>query len=127
MVNTQQCIKKCKTNDIKLKNCIVKFIKIKTEEEQSKNNEINEITVEDMILENIEDDLTSGEFNTSDIDGGQDDIIEEKNLKITLSTSKNQKNNTKNQNVTSIELGECEILLREYYKLDDEQILYIKK
>ena len=127
MVNTQQCIKKCKTNDIKLKNCIVKFIKIKTEEEQSKNNEINEITVEDMILENIEDDLTSGEFNTSDIDGGQDDIIEEKNLKVTLSTSKNQKNNTKNQNVTSIELGECENLLREYYKLDDEQILYIKK
>ena len=47
-------------------------------------------------------------------------------MKITLTTTENQKNNT-NNNMTTIDLGECEYLLRKEYNISDEKKLYIKK
>ena len=47
-------------------------------------------------------------------------------MTITLTTSDNQKNNT-NNNMTSIDLGECEIELRKYYNISNNKKLYIKK
>jgi len=47
-------------------------------------------------------------------------------MKIILTTTENQKNNT-NNNMTTIDLGECEYLLRKEYNISDEKKLYIKK
>ena len=47
-------------------------------------------------------------------------------MTITLSTSDSQKNNEKN-NFTTVDLGNCEILLRKHYKIAEDKKLYIKK
>jgi len=45
---------------------------------------------------------------------------------ITFTTSENQKNNT-NNNISTINLGECETLLRNYYNISKNETLYMKK
>ena len=65
-------------------------------------------------------------YDTSNLDNSLDESIEVEKIKITLSTTQNQKNNTKN-NITLIDIGECETLLRKYYNLSDNQLLYMKK
>ena len=47
-------------------------------------------------------------------------------MKITLTTTQNQKNNI-NKNLTVIDLGKCEDLLREEYNISDDALLYMKK
>ena len=47
-------------------------------------------------------------------------------MTITLTTTQNQKNN-KNNNITIIDLGECENLIRKFYNLSLNDILFIKK
>ena len=47
-------------------------------------------------------------------------------MTITFTTTQNQKNNI-NNNITTIELGECETLLKKYYNISDDELLYIKK
>jgi len=48
-------------------------------------------------------------------------------MKITLTTTKNQKDEEKNINVTTIDLKECEQKLKDVYHIPDDEILYIKK
>ena len=48
-------------------------------------------------------------------------------MKITLTTTQNQKDEEKNINVTTIDLKECEELLKDEYHIPDDEILYIKK
>ena len=76
----------------------------------------------DNILINLEDGFTSETYNTSDLDNGIDQILKAEKLTITFTTAQNQKNNT-NNNMTSIDLGECESLLREYYNISDDEPL----
>ena len=45
---------------------------------------------------------------------------------ITITTTQNQKNNI-NNNMTRIDLGKCEALLRNYYNISINDSLYIKK
>ena len=87
---------------------------------------INKIEYYDYILTNIGQELTSENFDTTDLDKGKDKIIEKEKLKITFTTTQNQKNNIFN-NMTKIYLGECEIKLRNYYNMSDNEILYMKK
>ena len=47
-------------------------------------------------------------------------------MTVTLTTTENQKNNS-NNNITIIDLGECEDLLRKEYSIPDNEILYMKK
>ena len=47
-------------------------------------------------------------------------------MTVTFTTTQNQKNNL-NNNMTSIDLGECGILLRNYYNLTNNETLYMKK
>ena len=47
-------------------------------------------------------------------------------MTITLTTTQNQKND-KNNNITIIDLGECENLIRKFYNLSLNDILFIKK
>ena len=84
-----------------------------------------EIDYYDAILKNIEDLYTSNKYDTSNLDEGNDEIIEMEKLKVTLTTSENQKNNL-NSNMTNIDLGECENSLKQFYNLQDNDLLYIK-
>jgi len=96
-------------------------INLKTNE--TKNDIINQ---ENICLRNIERILTSKFFNTSDLDNGNEMLIENNNILITLTTSYIQKNSM-NSNMTSINLGDCEIELRKYYNISINNTLYIKK
>ena len=89
-------------------------------EEENKNKIYN------FILNIFETIFTSINYDTSKLDNGEDDINTIDKLTITLTTSENQKNNTYN-NMTTINLEQCETLLRDYYNLSENEKLYIKK
>ena len=77
-------------------------------------------------MQNIDEEFISENFITSNIDNGEDMMIKNEKLTITLTTPQNQRNNI-NINMTKIDLGECEILLRKFYNISDNESLYIKK
>ena len=59
------------------------------------------------MLKNAEINFTSEEYNTSNLDNGNEEIIKNRNILITLTTTKTQKNNYDNNinNLTSIYMG----------------------
>ena len=85
-----------------------------------------EIKCDDDILKNIENKFILGNYNTTNLDKGQDDIKTICKITTTLTTSENQRNNIYN-NMTRIDLGECEILLRNFYNISINETLYINK
>ena len=87
--------------------------------------ENGEIKYYDKIIESVEDIFTSNYYDTSDLEKGEDQIIEKEKIIITLTTAKNQKNNI-NNNMTTIDLEECEDSLRQAYNLSRNETLYIK-
>ena len=106
----------CDINEIKNEICFVNYT----------SNETN-IYYEDIILKAIDKDLTSIKFNTSSLDNGIDDIfIYNNKTTYTLTTSNNQKNNY-NANISSVDLGQCDLLLREHYNISENENLYIRK
>ena len=108
--------------------CIINYKSDNENKDKDKERESNEedTKIQDIILENIEKSLISGDYNLSNIDNGKDEIYQDEKIVITLTTSNNQKNNI-NSNYTIIDLGECESLLRQGNNLADNQVLYIKK
>ena len=52
-----------------------------------------EIKCYDKILKDTEDIYTSKNYNTSDLDNGNDQVIEIEKLKVILTTTENQKKN----------------------------------
>ena len=92
---------------------------------------LNNITKEDetkyydTIFENLEDLFTSDSYNTFGLDSGKDEVIEIDKVKVVLTSSQNQKINI-NNNMTNINLGECENILRQVYNLSDNDTFYIK-
>ena len=90
----------------------------------TENSKEKEIKYYDNILKIIENEFTSEIYNTSNLDTGYDEIIKNDKIKITLTTSDNQRNN-KNNNMTRIDLGKCEIILRNFYNISINESLYI--
>ena len=117
LIEIQKCVDFCSINDLKLNLCIKKYINEKPD---------SEITIEDKIIENIEKEFMSDNFNKTKIEDGNDEVIENEKMTITLTTTKNQNKNIK-QNSTSINLGDCEKLLRLNYNLSENETIYIKK
>ena len=120
-----ECIK----NDIKnLIEDIIKFEKNETKEDNIEQKE-EEIKYYDTIIEEIERAFTEN-YDTKNLDSGKDEVVETEKIKITFTSTENQKNN-QNNNETKINLGDCETLLRNYYKqyynISRNQTLYIKK
>ena len=102
------------------------------------NKEINEnneeekreqdIKAQNKLLENIEKSFISETYNTTNVENGKDEVIRTPKMTITLTTTENQKNKSnENINITTINLGECEDLLRQFYNISDEQKIYMKK
>ena len=85
-----------------------------------------EIKYYDNVLSNIESGFTSENFDTSNIDNGKDELIKIEKMTVTFTTSQNQKNNL-NDNMTSIDLGDCENLLRKAYNISNNETIYMKK
>ena len=80
----------------------------------------------DNVLQSIENGFTSESYDTSSIDNGKDEVIKADKLTVTFTTTENQKNNI-NTNMTTINLGECETLLRNYYNISSDEKIYLKK
>ena len=116
IVNTQECVNNCTINDRKNKLCIINYI---SEDEDSSK-------VQDEAINNIREDLTSG-FDVTDIDQGGDIVIEEKGTKLTITNTENQKDNEKNKDSTTINLGDCETKLKQHYQIPLNKSLYILK
>ena len=77
------------------------------------------------LLENVDLIFTSEFYDTTYIDNGEEEVMEINKMKIVLTSTTNQKNNY-DENVTFIDLGECESLIKDYYNITDDK-LYIKK
>ena len=105
---------------------IMEDIPIKEKNKTKIESKEEEIKYYDNILELIEKNLISQNFNTSNIDNGEDEIIMTEKMIVTLTTTQNQRNNL-NKNTTTIDLGECETLLRNYYNISNNESLYMKK
>ena len=84
-----------------------------------------EIEYYDNLLKIIEKGFTEN-FDTKKLDMGNDEIIETVKMTVTLTTTENQRNKIY-KNMTTIDLGICENLLRDYYNISKNEFLYIKK
>ena len=89
-------------------------------------NNYQEISFEDILIKNFENYFISEDYNITKIDEGEEKIYHEEAFTITFTSSENQKNNI-NNNMTRIDLRQCEIELRNFYNLSDDKILYMKK
>ena len=79
----------------------------------------------DILLQNFEIGIISPDYNTSNLEKGEDDIYEEEKMKVIITTTKNQKKNN-NNNMTMIDLTDCENLLKEKNEISEDELLYIK-
>ena len=79
----------------------------------------------DEIYADMGEKLQSGEY-ISQVDNGTDYVYTEGKTSYTITSTKNQ-NNNKNNNVTIIDLGDCEIKLKEKYNISLNDSLYIFK
>ena len=106
-------------------NSIQDMVKIERNESEKMPKE-EEIKFCDNILKNVEEGFTSENYDTKNLDKGEDEVIKTEKMTITFTTSQNQKNNI-NNNMSTIDLGECETLLRNYYNMSNNETLYMKK
>ena len=112
----------CYKNDIKN---ILENSKINDKNETEKMSKDEEIEYYDNLIDTIEKGFTNN-YDTKKIDEGKDEIIKTDKITVTFTTSENQRNN-KNNNMTTIDLGECETLLRNEYNISINETLYMKK
>ena len=118
IIEIQQCFENCTLSQLKNKLCERNFksdIKVEENEAQEK------------MVDNIRKELTNG-IDTSEIDRGEDIVIKEKDITITITKNDNQKNQMISKiNATSIDLGECETKIKNQYNISQNESLYILK
>ena len=107
------------------------IIKDKETEQNVKNETVKKTKEEEKVyyeevLEVAEEFFKSDDYDTSKIDNGEEEKIETEKMTITFTTTQNQKDNIDIYS-TSIDIGECETLLRRYYNISSNESLYIKK
>ena len=83
-----------------------------------------EIAYYDYLLKKIEEEFIDN-YDTSKLDNGEDEYITTEKITWTFTTLENQRKNI-NNNMTTIDLGECEALLRAEYNISYNKTLYIK-
>ena len=75
------------------------------------------------IIQHIIDNLIE-EFDCNDIDSGTDKKIVDKNMALILTSTQNQKDNEEKNNIT-MNLGECENILKNKYNIPKNSSLYM--
>ena len=102
-------------------------IKYKNDSSKEKTNE-EEKKYYNAVIKNIESIFTDKNFDTTNLDNGGEQVIKTEKITITLTTSQSQKNKTNDyNNMTILDLGDCEKDLRESYNISNDKLLYIKK
>ena len=115
---TSECISFVQTTD-KISSVVIKQTN-KIIEREKDNEYYNEV------IKIFEQKFMSEDYDTSKLDNGEEEIHEIEKMTITFTTVENQKSN-ENKNITTINLGECEKLLRKHYNISNDKNLYIKK
>ena len=110
LINKDKCVASCSIIERSQKLCLTSYFENRT------NLEIQEI-----IHNDINRDLLN-KFNYSIITENYTVIIEENKTVYEILTTRNK---NPNSNTTSINLGECETRLKEYYDIDQNDYLYI--
>ena len=111
-------------NDINKEILKIEKIYNNTEKNEIKfKNQTEEIFYYDTILDIIRKVFIDENYDTSNIDKGENEIIEEGKMKVIFTSVQNQKNKI-NNNITIIDLGECENLLRLFYNKTNNETLY---
>ena len=118
LIDSQTCVKICSLSQINKKLCKKNYISYNKNEEDE---------AQEKLVENIREEIIN-DLDTSGIDKGEDIIIQEKDIIITITKNDNQKNemNSKTNN-TNINLGDCEEKLKNHYNIPDNDSLYILK
>ena len=112
LVNEQICVSNCSIMERKDKLCITNYEGNRTI-----------VQLQSLVQNNIIDDLGKS-FNISLMKENETITIEEKDTYYEIISTKNK---NKNNKTSSIDLGECENSLKEYYKIDKEESLIIFK
>ena len=91
----------------------------------------NNIMTKDEILRKIKNDILNGNLDNL-INGLSNNnkeylIIDNNNIKYEITTTYRQNKNNENVNISTIRLGECENILKNYYKIDEKDPLVIFK
>ena len=84
-----------------------------------------EIEYYDNLIQIIEKEFKEN-YDILKLEKGQDEVIKIDKMIVTLSTIENQKSNI-NHNMTRIDFGDCETLLRKEYNISTNETLYMKK
>ena len=87
--------------------------------------EVDDKEKEEKILDNIRQELI-GNFDTEELDKGENIIIKLNYTTITITTTKNQKNDQSN-NITTINFEKCEEKIKSEYIIPEYKSLYILK
>ena len=114
LVQTNQCLKNCDVLSFLNRSCITDYI---TEDIQINNINNLKKVIEEHIIEHLLDNITSG---------GDDIVVEEKNIKYQLTSTFNQKD-INNENISNMNLRECENILRKEYSISPTSPLIIFK
>ena len=120
---THECVEKCDIKDLNDEMCYLNYQLDETVEEIS-TEEYNEF--QQLVLKYFEDVITSEKYYQDylyDLDF-HDSLLTNGNMKLIMTTPDNEMFNRDFENDGTIELGECENKLKEYYNID---IVYIKK
>ena len=132
IIETHECVDYCDLNQLLSEKCKLQHIDDIIEEnnetiiKDEKEIKEKEIKAQDKLLKNVEEGFTSDKYDTTNLENGKDDIIQDNKLTITLTTSDNQKKN-ENNNMTTIDLGDCEYELRLAYNISKDNKIYMKK
>jgi hypothetical protein len=118
MIQTQECIKNCPIKYISDNLCIINI--------QKEYNNDNKKSY-DILLKKFEIEFTSNNYNTSNLEKGENEVILHDQMTITLSTTDNQKSNINNTKTTTVDLNECEDVLRNVYNIPNNEKLFMKK
>ena len=114
LISTQECIQNCSLYDKFQGLCKLNYM-----------DNIEQMKFQDNQLNNIRDIITK-EFNISNIDNGNDFSFKENDILYSFTTTNNQNNEGKINN-TVINLGDCELKLKNKYNIPEEKSLYILK
>ena len=90
-------------------------------------NKTKENELYDEVLQYIRTSFISENYDTSDLDNGKDEIVfKTEKMTVIITSVENQKNNI-NNNMTKIDMGECELILRNFYNISINETIYIIK
>ena len=120
IIYSQECVEYCKIKELKNKLCILNLQNLNFEDDKTKQ-------IYNNYFKNLENEITSEDFNTTNLDNLNDDIIQLDHVIITLTTVQNQKNVENNINTAKVDLKECETILKDEYQIPYNETLYMKK